>query len=115
MNPSLLDLSPAQLRRAAELKEKLETIQSELVRLLGAPSGSPTAPLSLRKSRKMSAASIAKITAAARARWAKIKAARPASGNPRRKRHMSAATKAKLAAVARARWKKVKAAGKTAL
>jgi len=115
MNSSLLDLSPAQLRRAAELKEKLEAIQSELVRLLGASSGSPAASLSARKSRKMSAASIAKISAAARARWAKIKAARPAGGNLKRKRHMSAATKAKLAAVARARWKKAKAAGKMAL
>jgi len=115
MNSSILDLSPAQLRHAAALKEKIDALQRELVRLVGAPSGGATASLAAPKSRRMSAASIAKISRAAKARWAKIKAARPAGGSSPKKRHMSAATKAKLAAVARARWKKAKASGKMAL
>lgn len=55
----------------------------------------------------MSAAARRKIAAAARARWAKVRAgAKPA----RKKRKMSAAARAKIAAAARARWAKYRAA-----
>ena len=61
----------------------------------------------------------AKISAAAKARWAKIKGTKPAvkaavSPAPK-KGGMSAAAKAKISAAAKARWAKVKAAGKTSL
>jgi hypothetical protein len=64
----------------------------------------------------MSAAAKARIAAAQRARWAKVKgrAAAPKK-EVKKKRKVSAATKARLAAIAKARWAKVKAAGKSAL
>jgi len=58
----------------------------------------------------MSAAAIAKIRAAQKARWARVKGV---GRKPRRK--MSASAKARLAAIARARWKQAKAQGKTTL
>jgi hypothetical protein len=60
----------------------------------------------------MSRAGRAKIAAAQKARWAKVKAVKPAKA---KKRKMSAAAKAKISAAAKARWAKVKAAGKKSL
>ena len=110
---ALTNLSASQLRHAAEVKERIESLQKELSHMLGATAanGPATAP----KKRRMSAAGRAAIAAGARARWAKIKrgAATPASTRPKRK--MSAAAKARLSAIAKARWKKARAAGKRAL
>jgi len=84
----LQSLSAAQLNRAANLKEKIEALESELASLLGSdspaaakrgpgrpkkPSIASTVGVSKRKRRRMSAAGRAKIAAAARARWAKAK------------------------------------------
>ena len=65
----------------------------------------------------MSAAGRAKIAAAQKARWAKVKnaAAKPVVKAPAKKRKMSAAAKAKLSAAAKARWAKVKATPKPAV
>lgn len=106
----ITNLSSGQLRRIADLKEKIDSLQHELSRLLGgAASGR-------RKKSGMSAAGRARIAAAQRARWAKFhgagKSAKTA-GKPKRK--MSAAAKAKIAVAARARWAKAKAAGKKTL
>jgi len=108
----LTNLSAGQLRRAAGIKHKIETLQDRLVRLLGGTAGA-AAP---RKRRKMSAAARRKIAAAQKARWAKVKG-RKSTAKPVKKtrRKMSAAAKAKIAAAARARWKKAKAAGKNSL
>ncbi len=65
---------------------------------------------------RMSAAGRARIAAAQRARWAKVKA-KSNKGNLvtiTKKRMMSAAARRKIAAAQRARWAKVKAAKKTA-
>lgn len=111
----LTSLSAQQLRRAADLQEKIAKLQDELSRYLGG-SVSSTAPVSGKKNR-MSAAGRARIIAAQKARWAKVKAGK-ASGKhveKTKKRTMSAAAKAKIAAAARARWAKAKASGKKAL
>jgi hypothetical protein len=115
MSTSLSSLSPQQLRRAADLKDKIQSLENELGRILGA-SIKPVAAVALRKNRKMSAAGRAKIAAAARARWAKVKG-RKSVAKPVKKarRKMSAAARAKIAAAARARWKKAKAQGKNSL
>ena len=117
MDSTLASLSSTQLRRAAELKERIESLQNELSGLLG---GSASALPSGQGSRKrfLSAAAIARIRAAQKARWAKHRAAH--GGKPGRKaaaggRKMPAAARARLAAIARARWAKVKAAGRKAL
>jgi len=69
----------------------------------------------------MSAAGKARIVAAQKARWAKIKAAKPEAkavtaikvAQPAKKKFtMSAAAKAKISAAAKARWAKIKAAKK---
>jgi hypothetical protein len=67
--------------------------------------------------RRISAAGRARIAAAQKARWAKIKgrASAPAKVVPiRAKRTMSAAARRKIAAAQRARWARVKAGKKTA-
>ena len=67
--------------------------------------------------RKLSAAARARIAAAQRARWAKVreKAGAQAKVVPiRGKRTLSAAARKKIAAAQRARWAKVKAGKKTA-
>jgi hypothetical protein len=108
----MTNLSASQLRRAADIKDKIESLQKDLSRLLGSTDGA-AAP---RKRRKMSAAGRRKIAAAARARWAKVKG-RKSAAKPVKKarRKMSAAARAKIAAAARARWRKAKAAGKNSL
>ena len=95
---------------SGDLKEKLNALNKELDSLLSA-----TAPAKASKKGGMSAAGRAKVAAAQKARWAKLKAAKPAAKAPAKKRKMSAAAKAKLSAMAKARWAKVKAAGKKTL
>ena len=108
---SITSLSPAQLRQAADIQERIQSLQGQLHSLLGGGSGA-AAP----GQRKISAAGRARIAAAARARWAKIKGTRRgAKPGSKSKRKMSAAGRARLSALARARWQKVKAAGKKRL
>src|ERR1700682_202846 len=115
MNSLFSSVSAQQLRKAAGIKERIDALLSELARILGSNSENGARALP-RKRRKMSRSAIAKISAAAKARWARIKGktgAATAGRKPRRK--MSAAAKARLSALAKARWKKAKAQGKTAL
>jgi ribosomal protein L15 len=70
-----MNISASQLRRAADIQDKIESLQSELGKLLGNGSASATASKAPKlKRRKMSAAARAKIAAAQRARWAKVRA-----------------------------------------
>ena len=110
---AITSLTPKQLRHAANVQERIVSLQKELNRLLGgaAPTGGNAAP----KRRRMSAAGRARIAAAARARWAKLRGKRGARSGKKGHRRMSAAAKARLAAIARARWAKVKAQGRKAL
>jgi hypothetical protein len=72
----LLSLSTAKLKRMVVLKAKIERLQSQLEAL--ATSASSAAPVQKAAPRKrtMSAAARRKISLAAKARWAKIKAAK---------------------------------------
>jgi hypothetical protein len=70
-------LSASQLRRAATIKDQIESLQKEFSRLVGGQSAAvPKSEAAPKKRRKMSAAARAKISAAAKARWAKVKAAK---------------------------------------
>jgi hypothetical protein len=62
----------------------------------------------------MSAAGRARVAAAQKARWAKIKTAKSVV-KPAKKFTMSAGARAAISAAAKARWAKIKAAGKKAL
>jgi len=133
---SITNLSPTQLRKAADIQEKIQSLQKELGKLLGATVES--APTEAPKKRKMSAAGRKAIAAAAKARWAKIKGTAPkkklsaqgianiragvakrmaAQGKAARKpkRKLTAAGRAALSAAAKARWAKAKKAGKSKL
>jgi len=105
------NLTIQQLRNAADLKEKIASLQKQLSQLLG---GGSVAAVAAPK-RKMSAAAIAKIRAAQKRRWAKVKgtaatakpkAAKKSSGK------MSAAAKAAVSARMKAYWAARKAAKK---
>jgi len=86
---SIANLSPSQLRQAANLQEKIQSLQKELGQLLGAGVKSAPTQAPKKRKRRMSAAGRRAIAAAARARWAKYNAAK---GRPvkRGKRKMSA-------------------------
>ena len=110
---SLINLTPAQLRHAADLKEKIESLQHELSRLHGTDGAISAAAPAKRGKRKISAAGIARIRAAQKLRWAKAKgASAPAAKKTGKRgpRKMSAAARAKIAAAQKARWAKFHAA-----
>jgi hypothetical protein len=110
MTKSLSSLSVQQLLAAAKLKEKIHSLEKKLERILGSTGESAASPAPKKKF-KMSAAARAKISAAAKKRWAKVKGTkRAASPAPKAKRKMSAAAKAKLSAKLKLIWAKRKAA-----
>ena len=109
---SIIDLSSQDLRRIAKLKEKIDSLQRKLGRILGG-AGIATG---LKRKSGMSAAGRARIAAAQRARWAKVRTAKKSSKTTGQgRRTLSSAAKAKIAAAARARWAKAKASGKNKL
>jgi hypothetical protein len=114
---SLTNLSSKELHRAANLKERIDELQSQLNALLGAATTEVTPPT--HKRRRMSAAGRARISAAAKARWAKLrreKGGTAAGGGAKPKRRkMTAAGRARLAALVKERWRKAKLAGKAKL
>jgi len=111
MSIQLSSLTVAQLHRAISLKGKIDALNRKLASILGAPASVSAKAM---KKRKMSAAGRARIAAAQKARWAKLKKAKPAAKTVK-KRKMSAAAKAKISAAAKARWAKAKAKGKKSL
>ena len=109
---NLLSLTSAQLKHAADIKDKISALEKELASILGSLAPAP------KKKSKMSAVARAKIAAAQKARWAKAKTpvAKPAAKPVvKKKSTMSAAGRAKISAAAKARWAKVKAAGEKSL
>jgi hypothetical protein len=70
----LLNLSVAKLKHMAALKAKIERLQSQMEALAGNSSRAPAK--GVRKRRKMSAAARRKISLAAKARWARVRAAK---------------------------------------
>jgi hypothetical protein len=141
----MINITPRQLRKAADIQEKIQSLQEQLGQLLGGPG--ETVSTEAPKRRKVSAAGIARMRAAAKARWAKVATAKAGKGvhKPKRKlsaqaianiragvrkrmmaqakskpatkpkRKMSAAAKARLSALATARWANAKKAGKSKL
>ena len=111
---NIANLTPSQLRQAANLKEKIVTLEKQLAALTGA--STPVVVQPAAKKGGMSAAGKARIAAAQKLRWAKVKAAKAKSvvAKPAKKKFtMSAAAKAKISAAAKARWA-AKKAGKKA-
>lgn len=71
----LLNISTAKLQRILALKKQIERLEAMLSKLAGAaaPAAAKSAP---RKRRKMSAEARRRISVAAKARWAKFRAAK---------------------------------------
>jgi hypothetical protein len=106
----MINATPQQLRRAADIQEKILALQEELGELLGSPA--EAAAPKLPKKRTLSAAGLANIRAGVRKRML-AKGKRKAGRKPRRK--FSAAAKARLSALAKARWAAARKAGKSRL
>ena len=119
------DLSVTQLKRAVEIKEQIEKLESELSAVFGSTSSSQAAPAK----GGMSEATKAKLRAASKARWAKInadkqsapvaknKGSKPAAAAKAapKKTTMSPAARKKISDAAKARWAAAKASGKKGL
>jgi hypothetical protein len=88
----MINITPAQLRKAADIQEKIQSLQKELGQLLGGEVSTPAQSTEAPKTRKVNAAGRARMRAAQIARWAKIKGT-PPSATPApapKKRKMSA-------------------------
>jgi hypothetical protein len=124
---NISELSPSQLRQAADLKERMAKLQKELDSILGTPTTSVTAPDGPKKKRMVSAATRAKMAAAQQKRWAvkgaktakAVIAPKPASKTvpaatpaPKKKWKLSAAGLARIKAANKAYWAAKKAAKK---
>jgi hypothetical protein len=104
----LASLTPAQLNRAAKIKEKIEALNRELVELLGADAATPAARGP--RQTKFSPAGLERIRAAQKRRWARIKSITGKSGGKTgRKRNFSPDGLARIRAAQKARWAKAKA------
>jgi hypothetical protein len=107
------NVTPQQLRRAADIQERIQGLQHELVQILGS-NDDASAPGSGK--RRLSAQGLANIRAGARRRWAKARTENGTSGASRKpKRKMSAAGREAIAARMRARWAAAKRSGRNAL
>ena len=101
---NLFDLTPQQLKRAAAIKEQIDALNKQLRGILG---GQPTLRVAPTSNRTMSASVKKKIAATQRARWAKVRASKPATVSARpaaKKTIISTATRAKLSAKLKAYW-----------
>jgi hypothetical protein len=126
----MINITPKDLRRAADIQEKLLGLREELQAILGVSAEEPATQQTtkIRRKHRMSAAGRRSIAAAARARWAAFRQqkesalpvstaeAQPAVDSaeanpitPKKKRKMSPEGRARIAAAARARWAKIKA------
>lgn len=118
---SITSLSPQQLRQAANLKEKIDGLQDQLNQILGGEVLTPLAPETTQAPkkgrRKMSAEGRARIAAAQKARWARMRreSGSTRASEPPPKRYASPALRKARSEAAKARWKKAKAAGKSKL
>jgi len=116
-----------QLKRAVSISEEIEKLQSQLASLLGAgpkvsasASAAPAGPKARRKKRGLSAEGRARIAAAQKARWAKVKGAAatpaPKAPKPGRKRKvkrvLSPEARARIVAAVKRRWARARKAAR---
>jgi hypothetical protein len=110
---SLSNLTPTQLRKAANLKEQIENLHKQLAAILGGTGISTAYKTAKPIKGGMSAEGKARIVAAQKLRWSKIKAAKPVVNGavkPAKKGTISAAGIARIKAAQKARWAVINAA-----
>jgi hypothetical protein len=99
-----MDTSVNALERALSIRRQIDTLENRLAALLGRTTSSHITT-GKGHGRHMSPAARAKIAAAARARWAKIKAGQDGASKPRAKRGgITAAGRRRLSQLMKARW-----------
>jgi hypothetical protein len=104
---NITDLTTSQLNSIIAIKEQIEKLQGQLDSI-AAGNDSPIPVIAAKRRRRMSRAGRARIIAAVKARWAKVK--RKAKSKPAKKgkRRLSAAGRAAIIAGTKARWARVK-------
>jgi hypothetical protein len=109
MAKSTTVLSTAKLKKALAIREKIEALQASIKEIFGEGT---TSSIADGRKRKKSAATLAKMSAAAKARWAKKASptATSAINGAKKKRTMSPEGRARIAAAQKARWAKAKKA-----
>jgi hypothetical protein len=88
---NITSLTPQQLRKAADIQEKIQSLQEELGQLLGGAVSTPAQAIEAPRKYKFSAYTRAKMRKAQQARWASIKGSTPSPEPAQKpKRKMSA-------------------------
>ncbi len=73
----MINITPTQLRKAADIQERIQSLQNELAEILGASGPGETTATETPRKYKFSPAARARMRAAQKARWAKIKGTAP--------------------------------------
>jgi len=102
-------LPAAKLQRIVAMKRAIERLEARLEKLVNRAAPEPVEP-GAKKKRTMSASARKKISRAAKARWAKVRAKTSTAAVVKKRRKMSAAARKKISQAAIARWAKVRAA-----
>jgi hypothetical protein len=110
---SFHEISTVQLRQALQLREEIDSLQTKLDILLGKAAATPApkkkaAASPTRGKRTMSPEARARIGAAAKARWARLRGSSNGTTKetaaPKKKRGITPEGRAKIAAAMKARW-----------
>src|SRR5450432_3663142 len=103
-----MDLSLTKLTEALSIRNQINSLERRLSSLFAggglSVSSAPTSRRGSRKRKPMSAATRAKLAAAARARWAQRKGTAPAKAPAQKKGGLTAAGRKKLSDAMKARW-----------
>ena len=103
-----MDLSTRNLEQALSIRRQIDALERRLRGLVGGTGGVAAGRVSRRGGkRRLSPAARAKIAAAARARWARVRAGRggaKARGGKRRSSGITAAGRRRLSQLMKARW-----------
>ena len=99
-----MDLSTRNLEQALSIRRQIDALERRFRGLVGGAGGGAMAARRRGPSRRMSAAARAKIAAAARARWARIKGRGGAKTGKKRKGGITAAGRRRLSELMKARW-----------
>jgi hypothetical protein len=75
----MITLTPQQLRKAADIQEKIQSLQDQLNEILGGEVPTPFQATEAPRKYKFSATARAKMRKAQKARWAKIKGTAPSA------------------------------------
>ena len=101
-----MDLSLEALKEAVAIREQIDKLEARLAGIFGGAATSAKPPTTSRRSRGMSAEARARISAAAKARWAarRAKQSAPATGAKTQGRGITAAGRKRLSEMMKARW-----------